>query len=67
MMVRSDPKGMKYGRAYGGEDPQMIEGDIFKIIVKVPEYGAERQPEKEHAGKVTPQVTHKCPYKWQAC
>lgn len=48
---------MKYGRAFGGEDPQMIEGDIFKIIVKVPEYGSERQPAAEHAGKSTPQAT----------
>ncbi len=32
---------MKYGKAYGGEDPQMIEGDVFRIIVKVPEFGAE--------------------------
>jgi len=30
---------MKYGKAYGGENPQMIEGDVFRIIVKVPEYG----------------------------
>ncbi len=48
---------MKYGRAFGGEDPQMIEGEIFKIIVKVPEYGSERQPATEHAGKATPQAT----------
>ncbi len=48
---------MKYGRAFGGEDPQMIEGEIFKIIVKVPEYGSERQPATEHAGKSTPQAT----------
>jgi ATP-dependent DNA helicase RecG len=31
---------MKYGQAYGGEDPQMIESDAFRIIVKVPEFGA---------------------------
>ncbi len=35
---------IRYGKAYGGEDPQMIEGDIFRIIVKVPEYGAVENP-----------------------
>jgi len=30
---------MKYGKAYGNEDPEMIEGDVFRIIVKVPEFG----------------------------
>jgi ATP-dependent DNA helicase RecG len=30
---------MRYGKAYGGDDPQMIEGDVFRIIVKVPEFG----------------------------
>jgi ATP-dependent DNA helicase RecG len=33
-------KMMRYGKAYGGADPQMIEGDVFRIIVKVPEFGA---------------------------
>lgn len=32
-------KMMKYGKAYGGADPEMIEGDVFRIIVKVPEFG----------------------------
>ena len=30
---------MKYGKAYGSEDPEMVEGDVFRIIVKVPEFG----------------------------
>ena len=42
---------MKYGKAYGGADPEMIEGDIFRIIVKVPEFG----PVSD--GSVTPPVT----------
>lgn len=42
---------MRYGKAYGGADPQMIEDDIFRIIVKVPEFGATG---KEPA---TPEVT----------
>lgn len=32
-------KMMRYGKAYGGADPEMIEGDIFRIMVKVPEFG----------------------------
>lgn len=28
---------MNYGKAYGGADPEMIEGDVFRIIVKVPD------------------------------
>lgn len=32
-------KMMRYGRAYGGTDPEMIEGDIFRIIVKITEFG----------------------------
>ncbi len=32
-------KMMRYGKAYGGADPQMIEGDVFRIVVKVPEFG----------------------------
>ena len=29
---------MKYGKAYGNADPELVEGDIFKIIVNVPEF-----------------------------
>lgn len=47
---------MKYGRAYGGADPEMIEGDVFRTLVKVPEFGqsAEIQPVFQ---QVTQQVT----------
>ncbi|MBW2596459.1 MAG: putative DNA binding domain-containing protein [Deltaproteobacteria bacterium] len=44
---------MKYGKAYGGEDPEMIEGDVFRIVVKVPEFGAtapQRVPLKAQSG-----------------
>ena len=37
---------IRYGKAYGGEDPQMIEGDVFRIIVKVPEFGAVDRPQE---------------------
>jgi ATP-dependent DNA helicase RecG len=32
---------MKYGKTYGGADPQLIEGDLFRMIIKVPEYVAD--------------------------
>ena len=39
----------KYGKAYGGAHPELIEGDIFRMIVKVPEFGAQpEQPSKTH-------------------
>jgi ATP-dependent DNA helicase RecG len=31
-------KMMRYGKAYGGADPEMVEGDIFRIVIKVPEF-----------------------------
>ena len=31
---------MKYGKAFGGANPEMIEGDIFRIIVKCPDFEA---------------------------
>jgi ATP-dependent DNA helicase RecG len=29
---------MLYGKKYGGVDPQLIEGDIFRMVVSVPEF-----------------------------
>jgi ATP-dependent DNA helicase RecG len=31
-------KMMRYGKAYGGADPEMIEGNVFRIVVNVPEF-----------------------------
>lgn len=30
---------MKYGKLYGGTDPQLIEEDVFRMIISVPEFG----------------------------
>jgi ATP-dependent DNA helicase RecG len=44
---------MKYGKAYGGADPEMTEGDWFQVIVKYPYFEArptdptELRPEPE--------------------
>jgi len=32
-------KMMLYGKKYGGADPQLIEGDIFRMVISVPEFG----------------------------
>lgn len=31
---------MKYGKTYGGSDPEMIEGDVFRTIIKTPEFAS---------------------------
>ncbi len=36
-------KMMMYGKKYGGSDPQLIEGDVFRMIISVPEFGGKRQ------------------------
>jgi ATP-dependent DNA helicase RecG len=38
---------MKYGKAYGGADPEMIEGDTFRIIVKCPDFEARQTDSTE--------------------
>ena len=47
---------MKYGKAFGGIDPELIEGDIFRIIVRYPDSGSY---DEVHAvtGQVAGQVT----------
>ena len=32
-------KMMRYGKRYGGADPQLIEGDNFRMIISIPELG----------------------------
>jgi ATP-dependent DNA helicase RecG len=54
---------MKYGRKYGGGDPQLIEGDIFRMIISVPEFRAkadltdEAHDTPEVTTEVAPEVT----------
>lgn len=56
---------MKYGKAYGGADPELIEGDIFRMVVKYPDRAANAgrkatpQVTGEVAGEVAGEVTHK--------
>ncbi|MFZ5573015.1 MAG: Fic family protein [Thermodesulfobacteriota bacterium] len=57
-------KMMMYGKRYGGKDPQLIEGDLFRMIIQVPEFGEDPaaihgtgQVAPEVAPEVTPEVT----------
>ena len=38
---------MKYGKAYGGSNPELIEGDVFSIIVKCPDFEARQTDSTE--------------------
>lgn len=57
-------KMMRYGKTYGGADPEMIEGDVFRIVVKVPEFGKPAPKDmslRPESGEVTRQVPDKYP------
>jgi ATP-dependent DNA helicase RecG len=47
---------MKYGKAYGGSDPELIEGDVFRSIVKYPD-SAIYEKDLTDTPEVTPEVT----------
>ena len=49
-------KMMLYGKQYGNANPQLIEGDVFRMIVKVPEFSQNPATSPE-SPQVTPQVT----------
>ncbi|MBF0245134.1 MAG: transcriptional regulator [Planctomycetes bacterium] len=34
----------KYGKAFGGADPELIEGEVFRIIVRCPDFEAATAP-----------------------
>ncbi len=48
---------MKYGKAYGGQDPELIEEGIFRIIVGIPDSGhLGKSAPKQLTGEVTGEV-----------
>ena len=47
---------MKYGKAYGGKDPEMIEGDVFRTIVKYPDSAVYKE-DSAATGGAAPEVT----------
>lgn len=46
-------KMMRYGKVYGGDDPEMIEEDTFRMVIKIPEFGG--RVSTEIAGEVKAQ------------
>ena len=44
-------KMMKYCKAFGGADPELIEGDIFKIIIKTPNINSETSVSRQESGQ----------------
>jgi ATP-dependent DNA helicase RecG len=53
-------KMMRYGKAYGGADPELIEGDVFRMIIKVPEFGTDisaKQAKGQGEAPITGEVT----------
>ena len=49
-------KMMRYGKAYGAADPEMIEGDVFRIILKAPEF-QQITSSAPQSGQLAPEVT----------
>jgi ATP-dependent DNA helicase RecG len=47
---------MKYGKLFGGSDPELIEGDVFRIIVKYPDFDAPQAGQTAVTAQVTAQV-----------
>ena len=53
-------KMIKYGQAYGGSTPELIEGDVFRMNIKYPDsqvYAEAPVLQPEQGAQVTPQVT----------
>jgi ATP-dependent DNA helicase RecG len=66
-------KMMKYSRAYGGDDPELVEGDVFRMVIRVPEFGEKTVPESQQVpskyrtstGQVPDKSPDKSPDKWR--
>ncbi|GAB6060836.1 winged helix-turn-helix domain-containing protein [Desulfonatronum parangueonense] len=43
---------MKYGKLYGGADPQLVEGNAFRMIVRVPESGETGKTSEKASEKI---------------
>ncbi|MBW7876640.1 MAG: AAA family ATPase, partial [Candidatus Cloacimonetes bacterium] len=52
-------KMMKYSQAYGGSNPELVEGDVFRIRIQVPEFSRQMLSEApvEAPVEATPEVT----------
>lgn len=47
---------MKFGKAYGHSDPELIEGDIFRIHVKCPDYEVDQKDLTELGPEIGPEL-----------
>ncbi len=50
---------MKYGKLYGGADPQLVEGDAFRMIVSVPEAGETGNKSEKASEKMSEKTSEK--------
>lgn len=48
---------IRYGKAYGNADPEMMEGDIFRMLIKVPEYSGANAVEVKDQTLTSSEVT----------
>ncbi len=55
---------MKYGRIYGGTDPELIEGDVFKTTLKVPEFGFSEETASDNPSLNKPGQVNSADEKW---
>jgi ATP-dependent DNA helicase RecG len=54
-------KMMLYGKKYGGADPQLIEGDVFRMLISVPEFDFIEKPHQRATPVPSPsQAGPKC-------
>ena len=63
-------KMMKYSRAYGGADPELVEGDVFRMVIRVPEFGEKMEPAtvtQQATQQATQQVTQQVAKLLAAC
>lgn len=49
---------LKYGKSYGGSDPEMIEGDLFRIVIKVPDGESAMVSKSGATGNASPIPVH---------
>jgi len=47
---------IRYGKKYGNADPEMIEGDVFRMLIKVPEYSQPIEQNETEQGPSWDQV-----------
>ena len=57
---------MKYSHAYGGADPELVEGDVFRMVIRAPEFSEKMEP-ATGTQQATRQVTRQVAKLLAAC